>query len=190
MTKLRPWIFRALILATAGLFTYAWFQWWWQAYVENLMSYLYIRPWGLFGDVGEMQALIEDAFLPGWFPILMWGVFAVLIALFLLVLVFSFMPNKEVNLLGRFRMSMTTFFATFTGVALIVVMAISLIMMIVNMKEWFDTPLQGQMFVDFGEEYNSNVYTTLLPAYYMAWATGPVMLVLAVLKRFIVGKNN
>ncbi len=189
MSKIRPWLFRILILGAVGMWLYAWFQWWWQAYVVELNDYLYIRPWGLFGNVGEMQALIEDAFLPGWFPILMWGVLTVLLILFLLTLVFSFQPNKEISLLGRLRMSKATFFTTVTGLALIVVMTISIVMMIINMKEWYDTPLQGQMFIDFGEHYNSDVITKLLPGYWIAWATGPVVLVLAVLRRFIVGKS-
>jgi len=189
MTKIRPWIFRVLVAATAGVFAYAWMQWWWSAYVQELQTYVWIQPWGLFGNVGEMQVLIQDAYMPGWFPYLMWTVFAVLMAGFLLILITSF-SKKGINLFGKFKISMPTFFTTVTGVALVVVMAISLYMMITNMKEFYNTPLQGSMFVNFGEAYHSNVITTLHPAYYMAWSAGPVLLVLAVIRRFIVGKNQ
>jgi hypothetical protein len=191
MTKIKSWLFRVIIAGAGGLFVYSWMQWWWSAYIDNLNDYVYIRPWGLFGDVGEMQALIEDAFMPSWFPILMWTVFAVLLGLILASLISTFIGNKKViNLFGKIRMSLPTLVIGFTGVALVITMAISLIMMIVNMQQYWDCPLIGMVYVNFGEHYWANVYTKLYPAYYIEWGIGVLFIILALVRRFFFTKEQ
>jgi hypothetical protein len=191
MSNSRTWIFRALVLAAAAFFVFSWFQPWWTAYVVELkVTAINIYAYGLESFIpAEYKTWIAgyDEAMPAWFTPFMWVYLVICMA----VLAFSLFAKSEKGIsLGKFRISLPTLLIAGVGLSVIGVCIIGIIVIQMNLVNFYNAPLNGTIIVDMGDPYSSEVDTSLLSGYYMMWATGAVLLVLSILRQFIVGKSK
>ena len=76
------------------------------------------------------------------------------------------------------------------GISFIMVVIAAITVISINLKDFYNAPLQGTILMTMEEGQESNVVTTLTTSYWLACATGPMLLILAILRRFIFRKNN
>ena len=186
---IRGWVFRVLVLAAGGLLLYTWFLPWWQAYIEELKEIaIIIRPWAFDKfvppDMVYLIAGVEDA-MPAWFFTFMW---VYLGAVVLALLVSLFVSSAKGINIGRFRISLPTALIGAAGLSYIGVVIAAVIVISMKAGMFWDAPLQGKVYVEESMEHASYVMTSLQTGFYLACATGPILVVLAILRRFIVGK--
>lgn len=188
MNSSRVWLFRVLTLAGAGLFLVSWSMPWWTAYVDYLhKSAVYIRPWGV--DMllqGEYAAWLPTYEMPEIFAPAMWAYLGLCMAALLLSMII--VDTKRIGL-GKLSLPWPTALVLGVGFSYVVCVVVALIVMQLRLKDFFDAPLIGSVFFRQGE-VGSNIDTTLLPGYYLACVTGPVLIVLALLRKFIVGERK
>jgi hypothetical protein len=191
MGGVRAWIFRALILAAAGLFLYVWFMPWWNAYIVALdTTAINIYVFGLESFIPEEHIDWISGYnqaMPGWFTPVMWVYLGLVVA----ILLFSmFASSKKGISLGKFRISLPTTLIGGVGLSMIAVCIIGIIVILMNLKIFFDAPLNGTFIVDMGDAYHSSVDTKLMMGYYLFGGIGAGLLVLSMIRQFIVGKNK
>ena len=191
MSNARTWIFRGLVLAAAALFLFSWFQPWWTAYVVELkVTAINIYAYGLESFIPiEYQNWIVgyDSAMPAWFTPFMWAYLVIC----MLILGYSLFASSEKGIsLGKFRMSMPTLLTAGVGLSVIGVCIIGIIVILMNLEQFYGAPLNGTITIDMGDPYQSDVDTALLPGYYLLGATGVLLLVLSVIRQFIVGKSK
>lgn len=188
MGSARLWLYRVLTLAGAGMFVVSWFMPWWTAYVEYIKkTAVNIRPWGV--DMllqAEYAAWLPNYDMPSIFTPAMWAYFGLCM---LALLVSMFVSAKKRVGVGKLSLPWPTTLVMGVGFSYIVCVIVALIVIQMRLKEFYDAPLIGSTFFSQGE-VQSNVDTTLLPGFYLACATGPVIFVLGLLRRIIVGKAD
>ena len=109
----------------------------------------------------------------------------------IITLLFSLFASSEKGIsLGKFRISLPTLLIAGVGLSLIAICIIGIIVLQMNLESFYDVPLNGTTNISFEDPYASDVDTSLLMGYYLLCATGPVLLILAILRRFIAGKSN
>ena len=184
----RIWIFRVLILAGAGMFLVSWFMPWWQAWIVYLKeTAIYIRPWGAESFLPpEYAASIAGYEMPPFFAPFMWAYLAVCMTALLYGM---FVSNSERIGVGKLSLSPTGLIGV-VGLTYILCVIVALIVMQIRMAEFYNAPVIGTIYIGLDEGHKSNVDTMLLPGYYLACATGPVLVVLSLLRGFIVGKSS
>jgi hypothetical protein len=191
MGNARTWIFRILVLLGAGLLAYTWFQPWWTAYIVALeTTAINIYPWGLESFVpAQYAAWIAgyDKAMPGWFTPFMWVYFGLCMAALLFSLFAS--SNKSIGI-GKFKVSLPTAIVGGVGLSFIIVVISAVLVISAKIKGFYNAPLIGSIWLTMEEGKESAVDTSLLTAYYLACATGPILLILAITRRFIVGKKK
>ncbi|MFA5761367.1 MAG: hypothetical protein WC877_06385, partial [Dehalococcoidales bacterium] len=161
---------------------------WWTAYVVALdVNAVEIFPHGIASYVpGEYESWIAgyDDVMPGWFTPFMWVYFGAILLALLISIIIS--DQKRVSL-GKISMSLPTALVAAVGISYIIVVIAAVTVISLNIQEFFDTPLQGSIFLQLQEGKESIVRTALSTHYWVAVAAGPVLLILSILRRFIVG---
>jgi hypothetical protein len=59
-----------------------------------------------------------------------------------------------------------------------------------RMKTMMNVPLVGTGYIDLGDPLIANVYTRLTPAYYLIYAVGAFLLLLAIFRNKITGEQK
>jgi hypothetical protein len=190
-TNIRTWIFRVLVLLVSALLVYTWFQPWWTAYVEQLSeTAVIIHPYGF-----ESLAPPEYAYLmrgaadkmPGWFTPFMWAYLGLAVA----ALLFSLFASSSRGIsLGKFRMSLPTLLVAGVGFSFVIVALAAYLTISINCQEMFGMPINGQVYIEVLNKEASWVTGSLENGFWIACGVGPALLILAVLRRFIVGKSQ
>jgi hypothetical protein len=186
MTNIGSWIFRILVLLAAGLLLYSWFQPWWGIDVFELVDKaVVIHPYGLEHKLGGNYQLISESDMPVWFTPLMWAYLAVAM---LALSVGIFIKDKHFHI-GKIKFNLPSFIIGLTGLSYIVVVIAAFVVASMKVAE-FGIPLVGDGYIDFGGFMVSGSHQSLQLGYWLACAAGPLLLILAVLRRKIVGNNN
>lgn len=191
MGGVRSWIFRLLVVIGAALFVYSFLQPWWTAYIVALeTTAINIYAHGLESFIpSEFAAWIAgyDQIMPGWFTPFMWAY----MILCMLALAFSLFVSDTKKLgIGKIKISLPTLIPAIVGLSFIIVAVVAVLVISAQLPNFYNAPLNGDFYMDMGDPYISVVETGLLTSYYMAYVAGGLLLVTAVLRRFIVGKNN
>jgi hypothetical protein len=98
-----------------------------------------------------------------------------------------FASSKKGLNIGKLRMSLPTALVAAVGLSYIAIVVAAVIVIAINAGNYFNAPLQGTVFVYLTYEEFSDVRVSLLSGYWLACAVGPLLLILAGLRRFIVG---
>jgi hypothetical protein len=189
MGGVRAWIYRVLVLAATGLFVYSWFAPWWMAHIEALdIDAVKIFPFGMSINMGNYPHWLAgaDQVMPGWFTPLMWVYFGIFIAV-ILYCVFA-TTEKRINL-GKLSMSLHDALIACVGISFIVVVATAVTMIAINAPNFYDGVLNGTIYVEMSEHEASYVTMGLQNGYWIACCAGPVLLLLALLRKKIAGNN-
>ena len=172
------WVFRVLVVAAAVLMLVSWFQPWWTIHVEELgKNIVQIRPWGLEVDerMGSFDVLIKGAALPNWFAPLMW---VYLVLCMIALLIGAWVRGKYVSL-GRFKMKLAQFFTGGVGLSYILVGVIAAVYASIRLKGFYNTPLQGRVYVELGDAAHTYAESSLLLGFYLIFAAGLLLVLLA-----------
>jgi hypothetical protein len=182
MSNARVWLFRVLVVAAAGVMIVSWLLPWWTCNIEELGDdIIQIRPWGLAVDqrMGGFAVLIKDAQMPEWFAPFMWAY----LGLCMIALVVGlFVRGKEFGI-GRFKMKLSQLLIGGVGFSYIVAGVVAAVYASIRLKNFWDVPLQGRVFIDQGDPMVSWVETHFVTGYYLIYVAGLVFIVLALLLR-------
>jgi len=186
MSRARVWLFRSLVLVSAGLMLLSWFLPWWGVSVPaySPKDVVVIHPWGLEQDLGPFAGYIHGSEMPVWFAPLMWIYLVICIAL----LLFSLLAKEKAVSLGKFKLSLPQVLIGGVGLSYIFAVVIAVIVIAIRAGD-FNTPLQGYTYIDL-EEIGSGAWTSLRLGYWLACAVGPLLVALALLRNRIIGKPS
>ena len=167
---------------------YAWFQPWWRAYVVELEVYaVAIFPYGMEINMGGYEYWLAGAedIMPGWFTPFMW----VYLGLCMIALLFSLFASGEKRVgLGKLRLSLPQALIGGVGLTYIVVVVAAVLVIVMNLSSFYNTPLQGSILITMSDFENSLVDTGLEFGYWLACGVGPLIIVLALFRNKIRGK--
>jgi hypothetical protein len=197
MGTTRAWLFRVLVVLCLALLVFAFLQPWWEADVDAGMGGVFhvaIYPYGLddsefVGFYPNMPNQGAEVAMPVWFTPVMWVYLGLVIAATLIAVVFL---KKNMTIFGR-TLNISRWLIGIIGFSFIVV-AIAAIVVINMRTAAMNIPLTGHEVVNIGHYamwsliMDVNAYIDM--GFWLACATGPVLLILALLKNVIIGKSN
>ena len=180
------WLFRGLLLGGAGFMLVSWFMPWWGADVNGLpgKDHLVMHPWGVV-VVAEVKAYADNSLysMPTFFAPLMW----LYLGLCMVALAVGLFVEKQFTL-GRFKLSLPQVLIGIVGLSYLI--AVVGAFAVAQMKS-------GDSGVHFlGSSMVKNplsggkvkITGALKLGYWLAVGAGPVLVALALLRNFIVGK--
>jgi hypothetical protein len=188
MGNSRIWLFRGLVIIAIGLLLVSWFLPWWSAQIAaiNVTDPIVIHPWGLEMNMAGMEYLMPtNAEMPGWFAPIMWLYLGLAIAA---LLIGAWIKDKSICLLGR-KLNLSRWLIGIVGFSYIIVVIAAVIVAAIRTGD-FGINLLGKTFVSMSHFAASNVYSSLLFGYWLACAVGPLLILLALLRNKIVGKDK
>jgi hypothetical protein len=183
---LRTWIFRGLIVIATALLVISFLGPWWIVNVTGEMTMeapVVVYPYGLQLDLGGYAGYIRGAEMPVWFTPIMW-VYLGLVVLFLIFSLFA----KESNLkIWKIRTTLPKFIICLVGISYVVVAIAAVTVISIRASDFFDMKLLGRVMISD----HPIVYAvgTLQPYYWLACATGPLIIILSLLRNKIMGKS-
>lgn len=189
----RTMLYGLLTLAGAGLFLYAWFQPWWNAYVVALKENgVTIFPYAMVvgSTLKDYPQWLVGSEMPAWFFRLMWVYLAASMAV---VLISLFVSDKARVGVGRLKFSLPQVLVGGVGVSFIVFVVVFVGVIAMRAPQFYNAPLQGSVFVHMAEhEGNAESYveTSLQMGYWLAGAAGPLLVVLALFRDKIIGQTR
>lgn len=184
----RAWIFRGLTLIGGGMFLASWLMPWWQAWIVYLKTpALYVRPWGADSFLPpEYGAAISGYEMPPFFAPFMWAYLVVCMGALLYGM---FVSSSERIGIGKLTVSPAGLVGL-VGLTYILCVVVAVIVMQIRMSGFFNAPLNGSVYIGLDEGHKSYIDTSLQPGYYLACATGPYLVLLSLVHRFIVPKRK
>ncbi len=189
MRIIKPWVFRVLVLGTAGFMVYTWLQPWWSAYIVELeVEAVTIYAWQMLVEMNGYEHWLAgyETAMPAWFFPFMWVYLGICMA----ALLFSMFASsaKGISIGKRIRISLPAALIAAVGVSYIVVVAAAVLTISMKAGDFYDAPLIGTIHVAMSDFEASDVDVGLLPGFFLACAAGPLLIVLAALRNLIVGK--
>lgn len=187
MNNTRVWIFRFLVLAVGALLVYSWFQPWWHAIVEMVSdNAVVIHPWGLETNLQpEEEFFILGSDMPGWFASVMWIYLGIVV---LALLSSLFVASKEIKL-WKIRVTLPGLIIGLVGFTYIVVVTLAVVIAAIRTGDFYYMKLIGYTPIDLGGEIQSSAIGELLLGYWLACAAGPLLILLALLRKKIIGNR-
>ena len=188
MSNVRSWVFRVLVLASAGLILYTWFQPWWTAYIVELDVYgVSVFPYGMEINMDNYSHWLAgaDEVMPSWFTPFMWFYLGLCMVALLLGM---FISDKKRVGLGKLTVSAPKALIGGVGLSYIVVVVSAVLVIAANAPDFYGAPLMGKIYVSMGSMQHSDVVTTLEFAYWLACGTGLFIAILGLLRNKIIGK--
>lgn len=178
------WIFRVLVVAAAAYMVYTWFAPWWGAKVAVLPGddHLVLHPWGIEA-VPQVRANADESLysMPWFFAPFMWTYLTVC----MLALAASLFVDRKISL-GRIKLPLATVLIGLVGLSYLV--AVGLAFGIGELRaSW-----AGSNFIGKSMIYNSTIdakikmVSALKIGYWLALYSGPVFIVLALLRGLFV----
>jgi hypothetical protein len=188
MGKSRVWIFRVLVLAVAALLIYSWFMPWWQASVDQVgIDAVVIHPWGLEKNMPEeLLPYVMGSDMPVWFAPVMWSYLGIVV---LALLSSLFVANKKVKL-WKIKATLPGMMIGIVGISYVVVVALAVIVASIRTNDFYYMKFLGRTLIDLGGEITTNATGTLLLGYWLAVASGPLLIALAFLRKKITGSTD
>jgi hypothetical protein len=182
----RVWLFRCLVIVSAGFLLLTWFLPWWSAYTTAAGDNSFvIHPYGL--NISEQmlfyKTFIPDIEMPGYFTPLMWLYLGLVVVA---LLIGAWLKDKSIGLFRR-RFNLSRWLIGIVGFSYVVVVILAVIVASMNLEQ-YDIPLLGSKYLSLGWLANSYIETNLLLGYWLACAVGPLLIVLALLRNRIIGK--
>jgi hypothetical protein len=182
------WLFRVLVVVTAGVMLVSWFMPWWTIDVEGFATdAAQIRPWGLelCEQIGGFAILLKGTEMPSWFGMFMWAYLGLCM---LALLVGIIIRGKEFHF-GKIKFNLSQLLIGGVGFSYIVAGVVAAAYAGMRMRATFDVPLQGRAYIDMGDPLIAFVDTRLLPGYYLIYVVGLLFLVLAIFRDKIAGEK-
>lgn len=191
MRTSRAWIFPGLVLVATGLLVYSWFIPLWGLDISMLRpDAVLVRSWGEELFLGDLVQMVAIPTMPAFFAPLLWTYLVICVVLLLSSLVLG---DKSFRL-GRLRLSLPQTIIAFVGLSRLVFAAVAAIMITVNLGQFevrgVTVPLQGTVVLDFGPPWTGPVTSSLRLGYWLALVTGILLIVLALLRPIIVGREE
>ena len=188
MSRFRVWLFRSLVAIVIVLMLVSWFLPWWVCDSPELGLYngVVIHPYGLENNLPQKYAMyIQGADMPVWFGPLMWTYLAVV----LIGLIYGSLINKKEIKIFRYNINLPKFLFTFIGLSFIVVVICAYIIGDIRSGDYFDMKFIGESLIG---RYPAEavVIGSLKIGYWLACATGPLLIVLGLLRNKIIGNTN
>jgi hypothetical protein len=182
----RAWFFRGLTLIAAGLMVLSWFMPWWEADVVILQgANVVIHPWGLTNTLDFFIVYIEGSDMPGWLKYVMFSYLGIAV---LALLASMFLKDKAVKVL-KFNFTLPQLIILIVGISYIIVPVVAAIFAAVRTGDFWGMHLLGETHIVIND-LESDVVAGFLPGYYLAYAAGVLMVVLALLRNKITGKAS
>ena len=185
MNTVSSFVFRLLVLLATGFLVYAWFQTWWRCEISRINGWIEIHPWGLEHNMQAFAEYMRGAEMPGFFPTLMWIYLGICV---LAILVALFIKDKNIKILNR-DFNLPTLIIGIAGFSYIVVVAVAVIFAAVRTGDFYGTKLIGVTRINLGGEMTGDATANLLIGYWLACAAGPIILLLALLRKKIIGNS-
>jgi hypothetical protein len=182
------WLFRVLVVVSAGVMLVSWSLPWWTADFEGFGNdIIQIRPWGLHTAerLGGFEIFLKGASMPAWFSPMMWTY----LGLCMLALLVGIVVGKKNISFGKFKMKLSQFLVGGVGLSYIVAGIVAAVYASIRMGSMAGIPLQGRTLIDLGDPLITNVDTRLLFGYYLIFVAGLLLLVLAGLHDTITGEK-
>lgn len=189
MNNSKIWLFRILVLAGAAIMLASWFLPWWTIDINDLgYDMVQIRPWGLVVDqrMGSFEVLIKGANMPEWFAPLMWAY----LALCLIALLVSLFVRGSTFGVGTFKLHLSQILVGGVGVSYIIAGIVAVVYASMRLASFYNTPLQGTVYVELGDAMHTSAESRLLPGYYLIYAAGFLLLVTALLRDKLTGESK
>ena len=185
MSNKRVWLFRVLVVAAAGLMLLSWVLPWWRADITVINAWVVVRPWGI-QSCQFVSEYFPTACMPGWFAPFAWIYLVVCIAL----LLFSLFANEKVFSLGKFKFSLPQLIIGGVGLSYMAACVIMVVYGSIRATEYSGMKFLGNQIIVVDPEMNivSGAYARVLFGYWLAWATGLLLVALALLRNKIIGK--
>jgi hypothetical protein len=189
MNTLRLWIFRALVLICAGLLVSAWFMPLWSAEVVALKidPAVVIYPWGLENYMGIYADYVAGSDMPGWFAPIMW----IYLGLCVIALVAGLIFNKrEISLFGKKSFNLSSLLVGIIGICTVCFIAGFILVASIRAADFYGVKLVGTTFVSLGSTSQSNITAGFEPGFWILCVVAVLLLVLALFRNKIVGKQG
>ena len=186
MGNARTWLYRVMVLLVIALMIVSWLLPWWRAVIIAIDNYVQIRPWGLETDLGTYASYISAGQMPGWFAPFMWAYLGIAV---LAALVSLFLKDKAFKIL-KFKFNLPTFITGMVGVSYIVVAIVFLIFAAIRTGDFYGIHLIGHSFFTLEHPVESDVEAKLLLGFWLVCATGPLFVILSLLRNKITGKKE
>lgn len=181
------WIFRGLVIAGAAFMLYSWFAPWWSAKVSVLPGedHLVMRPWGVQA-VAQVRANADESLfsMPWFFAPFMWAYLAAC----MLALAASLFLDRRISL-GRIKLPLAAVLIGLVGLSYLIAVGLAYEIAVIK-AGWADTNFIGKSTIKnpmTGAKIKMEA--NLKDGYWLALAAGPVLIVLALLRRVFVGKS-
>jgi hypothetical protein len=185
----RVWLFRLLVIIGILIFLAAWFLPWWNMDVEGFgRNLVQIRPWGLAvaEKMEQFKVLMKGAEMPNWFPAFMWAYLGLcMIAL----LIGMFISGKKLSI-GKLKFSLSQLLVGGVGFSYIFAGAFAAVYAGTRMKNTFGVALQGRTHIDFGDPLTAYVNTSMELGWYLVFAAGLLLILVAIFRDKIVGEQQ
>lgn len=189
MSNTKVWLYRGLVVAGAAVMLVSWFLPWWTINIEELGNdMVQIRPWGLEVDqrMGSFEVLIKGAAMPEWFAPFMWAYLGLCMVALMVAL---FVPGKELGV-GKIKLKLSQLLVGGVGFSYIVAGIVAAVYASMRLASFYNTPLQGRVFVDLGEAMHTYAQSSLLVGYYLIYGAGLGLLALALFRNKITGETK
>jgi len=184
------WAFRGLVVVATGALLYSWFLPWWSLDIAMLgPDRVVVRPWGEEANLGSWNIIFELPQMPAFFEPFAWTFLGVCVVL----LIASLLVKEKLIEIAGFSVSLPRAIVGAAGVAYMAAPAIATLAIMYNLGQFevdgVTVPLQGTVLLDFGAPWISHVTSSLRPGYWLAWGVGAFLIILALLRRKIVGRG-
>ncbi len=181
-------IFRVLVLIGAVMWIASWFMPWWQAFIVYLKTpALVIRPWGVDSFLPpEYAAEITGYDMPGIFAPFMWTYLVVAMGLLLYGMLVG---SRERIGIGKFTLGPAGIVGL-VGLSYILCVVVAVIVMQMRMSSFYNAQLFGSIYIAIDEGHRSYVDTSLQNGYYLACVTGPYLVLVSIIHRFLASKRK
>jgi hypothetical protein len=185
MNKLNIWLYRGLVIITTGMMVISWLIPWWSCDAEGYMEdAIVIHPYGLVDNIGMADQL--GGTMPSWFAAFMWTYLGLAVVALLVGILIQY---REFHI-GRMKFNLPSFIIGLAGFSYIVVAIVAVIFAAVKTGDISNMHLIGRTYIRLGGGMNSWVIGTLLFGYWLACATGVVLIILAILRNRIIGNTK
>ena len=187
MGNSKSWFFRLLILAAGGLLVLSWFMPWWSINVFEIgKNAVVIHPWGLETNLRPADyELIKSGEMPSWFAPIMFTYLGIAVAGLILGI---FAKNKEFKL-WKINFTFPSFIIGLVGFSYIFVVILAVIIAAIRTGDFWNLKLIGYTYIDLGEPMVSGAEAGLLIGYWLACASGVLLLLLGLFRRRIIGRE-
>jgi hypothetical protein len=187
-SNVRPWLFRGLVVVAAAFLAVTWFMDWWCGDCAEISSRaVVVHPWGLEDNLGFMAFAVDEARMPGWFAPAMFAYLGVA----LLALLVSLFVKDSVVKLWKIKVSLPSLIIGIVGLSYIIVPVVAIVYMKIRMQDFYGgIPLVGHITIPLeAGSMEGHITTSLEPGYYLAYAAGALLVILALLRNKILGRK-